>query len=170
MGGEKLKDLIKKLKKFYQERRIFAILMIVCIVCLVIMVFALFKYFYFGSGKYSKRTCADIKTSLKTEIITELEQDPLITSATMRVSDKSNLIFVTINFNEAATLVEAESKAVIVAEKLSEKEKKCYDIQFSVIQKASESSDGFNVMGALNSNGTNISWNNNNIKDTTPSE
>ena len=74
----------------------------------------------------------------------------------------SNTIYIKINFNEKATLVEAQSIAVKSLEKFTEDEKKFYDFEFTLYQESTEQKEGFRIMGAKNVNGSNLVWNNNN--------
>jgi len=132
-------------------------------VCLAIVIFLLLRYFYFGTSA-PKRTCSDMSEGTKNEIISTMNADDLIKDTSMRVSDKSNVIFLTMEFNETASLDEARSKAVTAYELFSEDQRACLDFQFILIQSPSEANDGFTIMGSRNVRGTNFVWNNNNVK------
>lgn len=149
------------MKKLYGQHRVFIILMAVVLVCFVIIISLLLRYFYFGTGPGPTRTCSDISTARQNEIISILEDDELITSATMRISDRSNVMFISITFEEEASLVEAQSKAIGILEEFSDEEKQCYDFQFFITKPDGENHAGFHLMGARNTSGTNVLWNNN---------
>ena len=153
---------VDNLKKFYSEHRVFIILMIIVLVCFIIMISLLLKYFYFGnSGKSPKRTCSDISAAKIDEITSSFNTDEIVSSSKMRISDKSNIIFISVIFQNQATLMEAESSAVSILDKFSDEEKTCYDFEFVITKPSGSDSDGFHLMGARNSNGTNVHWNNN---------
>ena len=157
------------MKKFYHEHRIFVILMGLAAICLILVIFLLFRYFAFGNSRnVSRRTCENISEAVKSEKVSSLKEDKLIDGANIRVNERSNIVFVTINFNDEASLEVAKSRAVTAYEKFEDKAKECYDFQFMLVQEATPGIDGFRIMGAKNLTGTNFVWNNNNItKDNT---
>ena len=57
--------------------------------------------------------------------------------------------------------MEAEGKALNTIELFSEKERKFYDLNYSLLQDATDSNAGFSIMGTKNVNGTGLLWNNN---------
>ena len=150
------------MKKFYREHRVFLILMVIVVVCVITSVILLLQYFYFGdSDKAPKRSCPDVSASRQKDITDDLKKETIVVDANLTISDKSNLIFITISFNEDATLVEAQSIALITLEGFNEEEIGCYDYQFTIDAPQSDTGDGFHLMGARNASGTNIHWNNN---------
>jgi len=154
------------MKQFYHEHRIFVILMGLAAICLILILFLLFRYFYFGSSRNApRRTCENINEAVKVEKVSGLKEDKVINDADIRVNDRSNIIFVTINFNYEATLEVAKGKAITAYEKFDEEAKECYDFQFMLVQPATEGTEGFRIMGARNLTGTNFVWNNNTAVD-----
>lgn len=158
-----MKKIIDKIKKFYQENRIFSILMLIVIVCFIIITISFFRYFFFGvsTSKYGDRldSIKDIKISNTkiNEIEKKLNDDDKIDNTSIDISGK--IIYVYLNFIDGTTLDEAKGKAVLVLDELSDKIKLAYDIQF--ILKQNDKETGFVIMGAKNINNVNIVWNNN---------
>lgn len=153
------------MKKFYRENRVLVILAIVVIICMIISTILLFKYFYFGNGsdKYGDRLekIQDIQITKehKNEVISKIEENKLVKSA--KVDVKGAIIYVTINFNEEVSLVEAQSVAVTTLDSFSDEEKNGYDISFNILEDKTETSEGFNMWGSKNAGREKISWNNN---------
>lgn len=156
---------MKGIKKFYQNNRVFVILMSIVLICIIIMMVCLINYFY-GSKKstvYGDRLDGienvEITESRQSEIESKLLSDELINKADIMLTGK--IVYVRLEFKEKASLIEAQGKAVGILDEFSEEEKKFYDYHFTLKQSASENNDGFIISGAKNVNGTNIVWNNN---------
>lgn len=156
------------MKKIFQKNKVFIALFATVVVCAIIVIFVLLKNF-FGTtaNKYGDRL-----DGIDNVRITEEKQDDLknkltgkdqVENATVNISGK--IIYVTLKFTEKASLAEAQSIAVTVLDEFSDEEKKFYDFEFTLLQDKSEKNDGFKIMGAKNTNGANIAWNNNNLKD-----
>ena len=71
-------------------------------------------------------------------------------------------IDIKIVFKSDATLTEAQNIALLSLDNFTEEEKAFYDFEFTIKQEASETTEGFLLMGAKNVNGTNLVWVNNN--------
>lgn len=155
-----MKKFMASLKKFYNEHRIFVILMAVVIVCFILILIFLLRYFYFGVGEAPSRLCSDLKDESK--ITSTIKADDLVTDSTLRVSDKSNVIFITIKFTSKATIAEAQSIAVKSLDNFTDEEKECYDIEYAILAPAGDKSESYTLMGSVNASGSNIIWTNNN--------
>lgn len=156
---------MKGLKKYYQNNRVFIILMTIVLICLIVMGISLINYFYGGKNStvYGNRLDGiekvEISESRQSEIKAKLTSEEMISDASMMITGK--IIYFRIEFTEAATLVEAQSKAISTLDNFSEEEKNFYDFHFTLKQEASTNSPGFIISGAKNVNGTNVVWNNN---------
>ena len=156
---------MKRLKKAYQENRVFVILMTIVLICVVIMAICLVNYFYGtkDSSVYGSRLDGienvEVTNSKLSEIENKIKEDASV--ETVSIIIKGKLIYTTILFNDTVTLVDAQSKAVQVLDSFSEEEKAFYDFHFMLKQKASDKGEGFNISGAKNVSGTNLVWNNN---------
>lgn len=163
---------MKGIKKFYQDNRVFVILMGIVLVCVIIMAVCLLSYFYGSkdSSVYGERLdgidAVTIEESRQTEIESKLNTDALISSSDIMVTGK--IVYVKIDFVETASLVEARGIALKLLDEFSDEEKKFYDFHFTLKQKKNETGSGFIISGAKNVNGTNLVWNNNNEVTETP--
>lgn len=156
---------MEKLKKFYYENRVFAILMIVAIVCIVLMLILSLNYFFMGinKSKYGNRLnlIEDISVSKKEqkEIVEMLESSEIIKSANIDIAGR--IIYIHIECNESATLVDSEGQAVLALDLISDEVKNVYDIHFTLNKDSKDEVDAFTIMGAKNKSNVNIIWNNN---------
>ena len=155
---------MKKIKKLWIENKILFVLFIILIVCFIAICCVVMSYFM-GSNKsvYGDRLKNKVKVSkeLEEEYIKAIEADEMVDEATVRVGVRT--IYITIKFNEKASLVEAEGKAVASLDVLGEDTLNFYDINFILIQDlvAGDESKGFTLMGSNNVNGTGVVWSNN---------
>ena len=152
------------MKKFWKENRVLFVLIVVLIVCFVAICSVVVSYFV-GSHKsiYGDRLVdkVEIKDDVKKEYLEKLKEEKIVKEADFRVSIRT--IYIDIEFAADATLVEAESKAEASLENLTEEVLKYYDVNFILTKDKTETDSGFTIMGAKNSNGTGVSWNNNTV-------
>ena len=85
--------------------------------------------------------------------------DDLISSSDIMITGK--IVYVKIEFEKNASLVEAQGKALELLDEFSDEEKAFYDFQFMLKQNSTDNSDGFIISGSKNANGTKLSWSNN---------
>ena len=155
---------MKRLKKMWNENRILFVLFLILIVCFIAICLVVFSYFI-GSNKsvYGNRLNGEVKISDKQEkdYIDALKSGDMVSDVTWRKGVRT--IFITIKFNDKASLVEAESKAVASLEKIEEKILKYYDINFIIMQDkvSGDETKGFTIMGSSNVNGSGVVWSNN---------
>ena len=154
------------MKKFFKENKTLVILLTIAVICVVISVSLLFKYFYFGNGgtKFGSRLDGienvTISEESKNNTIANIESLDKVEKASMIITGKR--IDIKIVFKSDATLTEAQNIALKSLDNFSEEEKKFYDFEFTIKQEATETTEGFLLMGAKNVNGTNLVWVNNN--------
>ena len=154
------------MKKYLKENKTLAVLLIIAVVCIVISITLLFKYFYFGNGgsKYGTRLegieNVTISDESKNNTIKNLETTEKVEKASMTINGKR--IDIKIVFKSDATLTEAQNIALLSLDNFTEEEKAFYDFEFTIKQEATETAEGFLLMGAKNVNGTNLVWVNNN--------
>lgn len=156
---------MKKLKKFWQENSVLIVLLLILIACLIAISVVVVTYFVGDSEtKYGDRLNEieehPFEKKSQDEIISKLEEDELVESASIRTSGKT--IYFTIKFVPKTTLVEAQSKSLAALEYFSEDVLSFYDIEFLIQADSTEDTDGFQIMGSHNIGGTGgIVWNNN---------
>lgn len=162
---------MKRIKNFYRKNRVLVILAGIVIVCVIAMGVVLINYFYSGANtsKYGDRldgiedvAIADTRIS---ELTLKLKEDKLISEAEIIVTGK--IVYSYLTFNQDASLIDAQTKALQMLEEFSEEEKAFYDFHFTLIQSKTDESDGFLIDGAKNVNGTNLVWGNNNVSTET---
>ena len=159
---------MKKLKKFWLENSVLLVLLLILIACLISISIVVFTYFVGdSSSKYGERLEEienhPISKDIKNDIISKLEENELIENASIRVSD-TKTIYLLINFTPKTTLVEAQSKALASLEYFSEDILGFYDVEFLIKADSTEDTEGFQIIGSRNVNGTGgIVWNNNTV-------
>lgn len=159
-----MKKIIKKLKNSWNQNRVLFVLTTILVVCVVLIFIVAIDYFLGTSkDKYGDRLDGIKSVEVTKNEITKLEnkikEDDKIIDCEIHQIGK--VIYVNIKFNGDITLVEAEGKALNTIELFSEKERKFYDLNYSLLQDATDSNAGFSIMGTKNVNGTGLVWNNN---------
>lgn len=151
---------MKTLKKFYNNNRIYCILMGISIFCIAIIAVLFIVYFVnqTKNDKYGDRLngidSVLISDEHKNEIIDAIKTSELVDSA--RVSVKGKIIYITIGLKDGK-VSDAETLAVKSLASLSEDEKNFYDINFSFTKDEDET---FPLLGYKKSDATIISWSN----------
>ncbi len=159
-----MKKIIKKLKNSWNQNRVLFVLTTILIVCLVLIFIVALDYFFGTSkDKYGDRLDGIKNVEIKKDEIKKLEnkikEDEKITDC--KINQIGKIIYINIKFSDGIALVEAEGKALNTVEYFNEKELKFYDLNYSLVQDATESDAGFSVMGSKNVNGTGLVWINN---------
>ena len=155
---------MKRIKKLWNENRVLFVLFIILIVCFIAICCVVMSYFV-GDKKsvYGDRLKNKVKVSksVEDEYTKTIEIDEMVEKATIRVGIRT--IYITLKFNDKASLVEAESKAVASLDSLSEEVLSYYDVDFILVQDAvaGNESKGFTIMGSTNINGSGVVWSNN---------
>ena len=148
---------MKRIKKFWKENRVLFVLFVIILICLILVLGVFLKYF-FGSSKTSYGNRLDgineveVTDDIKNNYISKMKEDELI-----------KIIYISLYFKNEASLVEAQSKALASLTNFEDNYLAFYDISFTLKCDATESSEGFLIMGAKNANGSGLVWNNNTI-------
>ncbi len=155
---------MKKIKKLWVENRVLFILTMIVIVCFFVILGVCISCF-FGSSKssYGDRLEGikevNITDDVKNDFINSMKSDELINDASFKVQGK--IVYITLDFKENVTLVEAESKALASLMNIEQKYQDFYDFHYTLKGEKTEKSEGFLIMGAKNVNGSGLAWNNN---------
>lgn len=155
---------MKKIKKLWIENRILFVLSIIILVCFFVIIGVCFKYF-FGSSKssYGERLDGikevEITDDVKNKFLDGLKGDELIKEVDFKIRGK--IVYITLLFDKDVTLVEAESKALASLMSIEQKYLDFYDFHYTLKGEATETNEGFLIMGAKNVNGSGLVWNNN---------
>lgn len=155
---------MNKIKKLWEQNRVLFVLFVIILVCLILILGVFLKYFFgAASSSYGDRLDGinevEVTDELKTNFISSLQSDELVEKASMNT--KGKIIYITINFKDGVSLVEAQSKALASLQTFEEKYLNFYDFQYTLKGNKTENSNGFLIMGARNVNGTGLIWNNN---------
>lgn len=106
---------MKEIKKFYNEHRIFTILMALVIVCFILIITVLIQCFYVGKGKdkYGARLEGieqrEISSETRKDIEDKLVQEGIISQANITIQGK--IIYIKLVCTPEADLVEAQGIA-----------------------------------------------------------
>ena len=157
---------MKKIKNLWINNRILCVLFLIIIICICIILGVFAKYF-FGSPKSSSGDRlngineVELTNEIKDKYLTAMNNDELINSATIKTNGKSKIIYITLNFKEGVSIVEAESKALASLMAFEQEYLNFYDFHYTLKSDKTANSDGFLIMGAKNVNGSGLVWNNN---------
>lgn len=151
-----------KLKKFYNNNRIYCILMGISIFCLLLVCFA-FVYYFIEQTKtdaYGNRLNGienvAISSEHKTDVIKKIKENEKIDKVSMDV--KGKIIYLIIYLKDGST-EDAQSIAIKSLEYLTEDEKEFYDINYTFTNESnSDNAKVFPIMGYKKSDATIISW------------
>lgn len=155
---------MNKIKELWVKNKILWVFLFILLVCFIAIVIVCITFFFGGS----KTTYGDrldeidkypITEKFKGDYVANLEKDKSISKATFKTSGR--VIYVRIEFASDTSLIEAQSKAAASLEEFDDDTLSYYDINFTLICEKSENSDGFTIMGARNTGGSGVVWNNN---------
>lgn len=153
---------MSKIKGFYQNNRIYCILMAISLFCLALIVSAFVVYFVeqTKTDTYGNRLDGienvQITDAHKEEIASFIKENDKVESVVINI--KGKMIYITTTLKDGKA-TDAESIAIKSLEKLTEDEKNFYDINF-IFEKKDDTA--FPIMGYKKSNATIISWTKNN--------
>ncbi len=153
---------MSKIKGFYQNNRIYCILMAISLFCIALIIAAFVVYFVeqTKTDSYGNRLDGienvQITDEHKEEIASFIKENDKVESVVINI--KGKIIYITTTLKDGKT-TDAESIAIKSLEKLTEDEKNFYDINFTFDKK---DDDTFPIMGYKKSNATIISWTKNN--------
>ena len=156
---------MKKIKKIWQENSVLFVLLLILIACLVAISIVVFTYFVGdSSSKYGDRLEGienyPFDEDMQNDVIEKIKENEIVDNVTIRLSGK--VIYVSISFVPATTLVEAQSIALASLEYFSEEVLSFYDLEYMISALDALDAEGFRLIGAKNVSGTGgIVWNNN---------
>lgn len=155
---------MNKLKELWSKNKVLWVLLLILLACLIAIIIVCVTFFLGGSKTTYGDRLVDIDKypiteEFKNDYETALESEESINSVDFDV--KGRIIYVRLEFAGGSTLLEAQNKATASLEKFSEDILSYYDINFTLISKANETSEGFTIMGARNVGRSGIVWNNN---------
>lgn len=160
-----MKNIMKKLKKFYQNNRIYCILMIISAICLFIILLSIVIYFVSQtkSSVYGNRL-DDIENYNVSGELNDLksyfESNDKVKSVSTDIRGK--IIYVILNVNADVSNEEIQGVCTESLTKIGDNNKLFYDIQYVVKR------DGLNpYLGSKSASKTIISWANYSFEEDT---
>lgn len=156
---------MKKILKFFKTHRVFTMLMAIVLVCGIVIFTVLIQCFYVGNGvdNYGDRLKGinehEISESRISDFKTNLTANDKIKNTEMRIQGK--IIYITYQIMEQTSLEEAKSIALKSLENFSEDELGFYDVNITMKENSTSTSDGFIISGYKNKRNNTLVWNNN---------
>lgn len=148
---------MKKLKKLWNENRVLMILGVILLACVIAILCVVLKYFVGSNSSVYGNRFDNMKTKItekeQNAYIKALEDNSSVSKVRFRVNHKTLMISVT--FKNDIKLDDAKKIIDGSLEKLSDKVKETYDINFTV------NVGDTTLMGARNASGNGLFWNNN---------
>ena len=155
---------MKKIKDLWNNNRVLVVLCTIVIICFLIMGVVVIKYFIgFNSSEYGDRL-EDIEgLPLKDEdriaIENKAKENENVTEVS--VHSQGKIIYVRIVFTNTS-LDRAKEIPATTLEVINDEYKAHYDIHYTLVQEATDTVEGYTIMGAKNiRNNSTIIWNNN---------
>ena len=96
---------------------------------------------------------------MKNDFLASIKGNELVNDAKIDVRGK--IVYIYLTFIETASLEEAQSRAIESLQFFEQNYLDFYDFHFTLKSNATETSEGFLIMGAKNVNGSGLVWNNN---------
>ena len=157
-----MKNFFKNLKNLITRHKILYAIVFLTLVVLVIMMYVFFNLFIGSSNKYGDRL-----KGIESHVVSKSEQNDLtsylkekaeVDEASIRVQGK--IIYIHIVYNRDVSLDKAKEIAAESLTKITDANKKYYDIGYYLTQKETENKEdkGFVVTGSKNNEKDGISW------------
>ena len=163
------------MKKFYEENRVFSILMIIVLVCLLIIAGLGVRYIFNSNTKsvYGNRLdgIGDVKIDkdMKETMTSKVKEMEKVDNVVINIHGK--IVYFDITFNDEITVEEAKNTAIKCLELFEEDYVNYYDIQFLMVneefvknqsaESTAEKTNIFPIMGYKKAGEANISWSHN---------
>lgn len=143
---------MKKIKELWDRNRVLFVLTTIVLVCLILMSVVIVRYFVGnGTGNYGDRLESIEKIPLeetdKEAVISKFKENESVTDVSIHSQGK--IIYIRATFTNV-TADRAKEIASSTLEVISDKYLNNYDIHYTLISNATESTTGFIVMGAKN--------------------
>ncbi len=143
---------MKKIKSLWDSNRVLFVLTTILILCFVIMAAVCFKYFFgSASSSYGDRLESiqdlPLEDSDKESIIAKFQESDSVNDVAIHTQGK--IIYIRVTFQNV-TAERAKEIANPTLEMIPEKYLENYDIHYTLVSEATETTTGFIVMGAKN--------------------
>jgi hypothetical protein len=155
---------LNKIKDLWEKNKVLIVLGVILIICIIAIISVTLSYFFGSSSSVYGSRLDDIENypitdEFKNEIISSLKENESVESVTIDVLVRT--IYINITFKEDTTLTEAQSRAASSLLTISEDYQNYYDISYIIKVPDSDTTTGFTHIGAKNSVGSGLVWDNN---------
>lgn len=153
---------MKKIKDLVSRHKLLSAICLLALIVIIMMMYVFFNLFVGGSNKYGDRLKGienhKVEKKEQEEVISFLKEKNEVNDASIRIQGK--IIYIQIEYTKETSLDTAKAIATESLSKISNDEKKFYDIGYYLTQTSDDNSEdkGFIVTGNKSNELDNISW------------
>ena len=153
---------MKKIKDLVSRHKLLSAICLLALIVIIMMMYVFFNLFVGGSNKYGDRLKGieshKVEKKEQEEVVSFLKEKNEVNDASIRIQGK--IIYIHIEYTRETSLDTAKAIATESLAKISDDEKKFYDIGYYLTQTSDDNSEdkGFIVTGNKSNELDNISW------------
>lgn len=153
---------MKKIKDLVSRHKLLSAICLLALIVIIMMMYVFFNLFVGGSNKYGDRLKGieshKVEKKEQEEVVSFLKEKNEVNDASIRIQGK--IIYIHIEYTRETSLDTAKAIATESLAKISDDEKKFYDIGYYLTQTSDDNSEdkGFIVTGNKSNELDSISW------------
>lgn len=153
---------MKKIKDLILRHKLLSAICLLALIVIIMMMYVFFNLFVGGSNKYGDRLKGieshKVEKKEQEEVVSFLKEKNEVNDASIRIQGK--IIYIHIEYTRETSLDTAKAIATESLAKISDDEKKFYDIGYYLTQTSDDNSEdkGFIVTGNKSNELDSISW------------
>ncbi len=153
---------MKKIKDLILRHKLLSAICLLALIVIIMMMYVFFNLFVGGSNKYGDRLKGieshKVEKKEQEEVVSFLKEKNEVNDASIRIQGK--IIYIHIEYTRETSLDTAKAIATESLAKISDDEKKFYDIGYYLTQVSDENQEdkGFVVTGNKSNELDSISW------------
>ncbi len=153
---------MKKIKDLILRHKLLSAICLLALIVIIMMMYVFFNLFVGGSNKYGDRLKGieshKVEKKEQEEVVSFLKEKNEVNDASIRIQGK--IIYIHIEYTRETSLDTAKAIATESLAKISNDEKKFYDIGYYLTQTSDDNSEdkGFIVTGNKSNELDSISW------------
>lgn len=153
---------MKKIKDLVSRHKLLSAICLLALIVIIMMMYVFFNLFVGGSNKYGDRLKGieshKVEKKQQEEVVSFLKEKNEVNDASIRIQGK--IIYIHIEYTRETSLDTAKAIATESLAKISNDEKKFYDIGYYLTQTSDDNSEdkGFIVTGNKSNELDSISW------------
>ena len=153
---------MKKIKDLVSRHKLLSAICLLALIVIIMMMYVFFNLFVGGSNKYGDRLKGieshKVEKKEQEEVVSFLKEKNEVNDASIRIQGK--IIYIQIEYTRETSLDTAKAIAIESLSKISNDEKKFYDIGYYLTQTSDDNSEdkGFIVTGNKSNELDSISW------------